>query len=63
MYREMILPAHDVIQIIKGQVKIDAVELETGRVARHDYKKPLPEWLKEPVIRQIAMVTRVVPQA
>lgn len=60
-YREYILSAHDVLKEIELQVKIDCVELDTGRVARHDYKKPLPKWLEDPLIRQIAATTGKVP--
>lgn len=60
-YREYILSAHDVLKEIKLQVKIDCVELDTGRVARHDYKKPLPKWLEDPLVRQMAATTGKVP--
>lgn len=60
-YKEFILVAYDVLKEIKNQHRIDDVELSTGRVARHDYKKPLPEWLKDPLIRQMAAATGKVP--
>jgi hypothetical protein len=60
-YNELILPAFDVVRVIRHQVKIDAVELETGRVVRHDYKKPLPQWLQDPLIRQMVASTGKLP--
>jgi hypothetical protein len=41
--------------------RVDVVELARGTVIRHEYKKPLPAWLKEPMLRSIAMQTMEVP--
>lgn len=60
-YNETILDAFQVFQVSKGQIRMDLVELDTGRVARHDYKKPLPEWLKEPLLREVAASTGKCP--
>lgn len=61
-FNELILDADDVFEITKSQVRMDVVNLESGKVARHDYEMPLPEWLKEPCSRAIASASRQFPQ-
>jgi hypothetical protein len=58
---EFILPAAEVFEKIIGCPKMDCVDLDTGGVARHDYKKPLPKWLEEPVARAMAAATNKAP--
>lgn len=61
-YVEVILTAHDLIKNTKGQARMDAVELDTGKVARNDYKKkPLPKWLECPLSRALAAAQRKAP--
>lgn len=58
---EFILPAAGVFQKTIGCPKMDCVDLDTGRVARHEYKKRLPKWLDEPLAREIAAASGKIP--
>jgi hypothetical protein len=60
-YLSQIVSVHDLLKAIQNQKRIDAVSLDTGVAARHDYKKPLAEWLKDPLLRQMAATTGKVP--
>ncbi len=62
-WTERIFTAFEVAQCTGKEPRMDLVDLDDGRTARHDYKKPLPEWLKDPLIRQMAVATGKVPQA
>ena len=56
-----ICSAFDVAKATGKEPRCDLVLLDDGRVARHDYKKPLPEWLQDPLIRQMVAATGKVP--
>lgn len=55
-YVEGVFEPGDIFRIIKDQPRIDVVNLLTGQVARHDYKKPIPEWTKDPLLRAMKSV-------
>lgn len=61
-YEEFVLDAHDLIKHIKQHERIDAVCLDTGRVARHDYKKALPRWTEDALIRSMVIATGQLPE-
>jgi hypothetical protein len=60
-YQECILNSDDVFFLIKYHWKYDVVNMATGTVARHDYKRPLPGWLSEPLIRAAVEASKIIP--
>lgn len=61
-YSEQVLDDETLFKTIKHHMKVDVVNLETGSVCRHDYKKPLPRWCKEQLACRIVLSSGELPR-
>lgn len=60
-YLEYLVDDEQLFHLIKHHYKMDVVNLETGSVCRHDYKKPLPGWANQLVTCQMVLASGQIP--
>jgi hypothetical protein len=61
-YAEKLITVHEAPVHTANSQRCDLVELESGQIFKADSGAPMPEWLKDPLIRQMVQATGKIPE-